>query len=184
MRLTRKLFDEYLNFILTLKVGTPHPKPDTTITEDDISIIEYVGGYILQKLKKKSLSESQLFMLNNLTDEYATVAEDSLIHTMNNNNFGTLTVPKKEIVKLLIYVESNFRQFYNSSNIHDKIFSSIDFSYVQYLFPLSNVFIMDLLVKICHFYLKIRCYQKAKCINSNLKVKFDQNVSQRKALKN
>uniref|UniRef100_H2YJI0 Uncharacterized protein n=1 Tax=Ciona savignyi TaxID=51511 RepID=H2YJI0_CIOSA len=144
------------------------------------------GGYILQKLKKYCKSDCEWEHLIKWTDtSVAEVPTDSLIGIKNNPMYGQLTVPVPEISTLLVYLENVFRQHCDHHNILIPIFNSIDIQYVKHLFPnmFSDDYVNQLLVKICRFYLKIRCHQKAKTVTSALKLKSDQNVSFRKSLK-
>nr|CAB3266989.1 reverse transcriptase [Phallusia mammillata] len=52
--LTRKMFDKYINY-LSQKSSLSKLHQFEEFSKDDETIIQYIGGYIIQKLKKRSL---------------------------------------------------------------------------------------------------------------------------------
>ncbi|XP_076826032.1 uncharacterized protein LOC143471789 [Clavelina lepadiformis] len=184
--LTRKLFDVFLSRVTTVahnKKGkhlTLHK-----LTRDEEFIIQYIGGYILQKLTKRCINPREIDLLSCLTDYSNETSNSSLISALNNNNYGHLTVPAKSLVKLLMYVESVFRKQDIKEHIMESCMSSLSVCNIKDIFE-NLVFdecLQKLCMKICKFYVKIRCYQKANHLNSVLHVTSDQNVSLRKSLK-
>lgn len=105
--------------------------------------------------------------------------KDSLIGILNNPIFGSLTVPSSTLMKLLVYIESKFREVPHDTNIFQAVFESLNVHYISHVFPeiLSNDDVNALIAKISAYFIKIRCYQKARRWNSKLNVGFDQNMS-------
>ncbi|XP_078486474.1 LOW QUALITY PROTEIN: uncharacterized protein LOC144744957, partial [Ciona intestinalis] len=177
--LTRKVFDK---FCFSSQVIGTVASFKSDLTKDEQYILEYVGGFILHKLLKRCSIETHINLLKSLMDFNSNFSSNSLISCFNNSAYGYLTVPKKCIVNLLSYLEIKFRELYQSENISEKVISSLDKIVSGILFS-DKAAIDTIIFKIIKFFLKIRCYQKAKKLNSTLKLQADKTISLRKSLK-
>ena len=92
--------------------------------------------------------------------------KDSLIETLTNEGSrGSLTVPIPAFVNVLVYLEQVFRANVDEQNCFSKIKSNIDIDCVEdLLMPLD--ILKDCLWRICDFFIKIRCYQYARKLNT------------------
>lgn len=164
---------------------SPQEKPPTAVqlTKDEIYILQYIGGYIIQRLKKRSRSPEEYSSLCGLveSENAAAVSPSSLIAVMQNRDFGSLTVPIHQLISFLKAVEIEFRKGYTHDRVFFSILGKLDFN--KFSIMLQETITLDLLEKLCRFYLKIRCFQKARVLNSKYSHEKDQNVSQRKKLK-
>ncbi|XP_078486395.1 uncharacterized protein LOC108950619 [Ciona intestinalis] len=182
--LTRKVFDK---FCFSSQVIGTVASFKSDLTKDEQYILEYVGGFILHKLLKRCSIETHINLLKSLMDFNSNFSSYSLISCFNNSAYGYLTVPKKCIVNLLSYLEIKFRELYQSENISEKVISSLDKLFISSV--ISSIVFSDkaaidtIIFKIIKFFLKIRCYQKAKKLNSTLKLHADKTISLRKSLK-
>lgn len=179
LRMIRKMFDYYLKSKFMVKELANH-----SITSDDKHIIQYIGGYMLQRLMRKASGE-RLNCLQTLLGQHKELCNNSLIAALNNPKLGTLTVPSNSLLKFLVYLESSFRRHFAVEKIICGIMSNINTSYVCHLFPTitKDQQLNKIIFKICNYYLKIRCHHKANKLSTSYGAKSDQNISFRKSLK-
>nr|XP_039265777.1 uncharacterized protein LOC120341353 [Styela clava] len=177
---TRIVFDHFERFLDEKDKIQP---AETIVTDEELAIVEYIGGYILQKLRKKSKTEMQYNIINELISDDSSVAGSSLINILENKDYGTLVKPVSKITDMLAEVELNFRKYYSSENVMASILNSIKVVTLFKPFGQVNDKFIEILWKICEFFVKIRCFQKAKTLNKKFQLKHDQNVSLRKSLK-
>lgn len=164
--------------------STSAKNPDTALTEDEKYIIQYIAGYILQKMKKGSKDQEEYDIICTMisSEPVDSTPQNSLISILQNREFGELTVPVEELVTELVKVELLFRSEYCFQNIIRQIMSKLDMDKLEIVQGQSKRY-SSVLEKIIRYFLKIRCYQKSKVINSEHNHHKDQNVSQRKVLK-
>lgn len=156
----------------------------TEVTSDDIHIIEYIGGYILQRLTKKSKCDTSMDILKSFTSKH--LISDSLINSLQNDEYGNLTIPIHAITQILLLLETKFRENLKNDDIMHSVSNNLNMEELLDMLPeigSDNKEISLVLTKICTYYLKIRAHQKAKKLNKTFKIQMDQNVSLRKSLK-
>ena len=112
------------------------------MTQNDISILEYVGGYILCKLKKKarfprtrdnnSATLCKFFATSCNFGTTPFLKKYSLIETLTNEGSrGSLTVAIPAFVNVFVYLEQVFRADVDEQNCFSKIKSNIDIDCVE-----------------------------------------------------
>lgn len=153
------------------------------LTKDEMYIIQYIAGYILQKMKKRCRDTYEFDLICQLIEDEPddNVSPNSIISVLQNKEFGQLTVPVQGLLNALMVIETKFRSGYQHHHIIENLMQDIDLS--TFTLALRNSITNQLLEKIFRYYIRIRCYQKARVINSELQNNKDQNISQRKVLK-
>ena len=158
--------------------------PSSNLTPDEISILEYVGGYILRKLKRNG-EEEELAILAKLEDSINCFvpSDNSLISILQCNEFGTLLKPNQTLLDVLQFLEINFR---NHATLKDTISNAISSLDLSELHDITNNYDLDayVLQRVGHLFFKIRSFQKAKVLKSKLvQSRNSKNISLRKSLK-
>ncbi|CAK8692524.1 unnamed protein product [Clavelina lepadiformis] len=162
---TRKMFDLFLRKI---HAENTIELPSSNLTPDEISILEYVGGYSLRKLKRNG-DEEELAILAKLEDSiYCFVPSDnSLISILQCNEYGTLLKPNQTLLDVLKFSEINFR---NHATLKDTISNAISSLDLSELHDITNNYDLDayVLQRVGHLFFKIRSFQKTKVLKSKL----------------
>ncbi|CAK8689838.1 unnamed protein product [Clavelina lepadiformis] len=158
--------------------------PSSNLTPDEISILEYVGGYILRKLKCNG-DEEELAILAQLEDTINCFvpSDNSLISILQCNGYGTLLKPNQTLLDVLKFLEINFR---NHATLKDTISNAISSLDLSELHDITNNYDLDayVLQRVGHLFFKIRSFQKAKVLKSKLvESRYSKNISLRKSLK-
>ncbi|CAK8689959.1 unnamed protein product [Clavelina lepadiformis] len=115
--------------------------PSSNLTPDEISILEYVGGYILRKLKRNG-DEEELAILAKLEDSINCFvpSDNSLISILQCNEFGTLLKPNQTLLDVLKFLEINFR---NHATLKDTISNAISSLDLSELHDITNNYDLD-----------------------------------------
>lgn len=155
----------------------------TILNKDEEHILEYIAGYIIFRLQKNTKSQSENDLLKSLCTHET--PSESLISALQCDSYGKLTIPEKKLTQLLLTIEEKFRFYFSTSNIIENVMSHIEISNLTDVFDFGydGDLVDKVFEKICRYYLKIRCYQKANNINKMYNIKKDQNISLRKSLK-
>ena len=133
------------------------------VSDDDRHIIEYIAGYILSKLRKRYSADYDVHMfVEQLCDFDSAFSSDSLIKIMQNPKFGTLVMPLRELVDVLVYVENVFRACSSVRDCLNNVMKSLNMRYIyELMYPLDVN--EECLLFICKFFIKIRCFQLYGC---------------------
>ena len=180
----RKMFDKFLMFQNSKKKADEHFAPyNFDISEDDRHIVEYIGGYILHKLKRKAKTDETSAFLESLCCEGSSFRGNplSLCQILNDVAIGSLTVPQVCLTNVLIYVETMFRKYKQTENLMKNIMESLDMTHIFSMLPgaTENQYCI---IALCKLYVKIRCFQKAKTNRAQHKINNNQTASLRKCL--
>ncbi|CAK8689830.1 unnamed protein product [Clavelina lepadiformis] len=152
---TRKMFDLFLRKIHAKKKTE---LPSSNLTPDEISILEYVGGYILRKLKRNG-DEEELAILAQLEDTINCFvpSDNSLISILQCNEYGTLLKPNQTLLDVLKFLEINFR---NHATLKETISNAVSSLDLSELHDITNNYDLDayVLQRVGHLFFKRRRY--------------------------
>ncbi|XP_077966418.1 uncharacterized protein LOC144420000 [Styela clava] len=133
------------------------------LNKDEIFIIEYIGGHILQRMRKLTKNPEEYDCICSLICKEPQNPPDSLITVLQNKDYGSLTTPAPELVQFLVELEKEFRKGYKHNKILFNILDNINLNDMS--IALRNIITLDQIEKMSLYYLKIRCYQKARVLN-------------------
>ncbi|XP_039251795.2 uncharacterized protein LOC120329284 [Styela clava] len=152
------------------------------LNDDEIHIIQYIAGFILQKMQKRCRDPEDFERIQSLINpELDCLTTNSMIAVMQETEYGQLTVPSPSVLELCKLLEVEFRLNYAHEDVIASVFKNFDME--SFGIAQNETGMLDILEKLCRFYLKIRCHQKARVINKSLSLKKNQNLSLRKLLK-
>ena len=127
----------------------------TELNEDEIHIVEYIGGYLLRKLKKSAKSDLDKSILKQLESDKSCTAECSLIDTLQNDDYGNLLRPSHLLMNILIKLEMCFRENARNEEVIHILLEKVD---ANFILPECIDFDMAAYVikRVCSLYFKIR----------------------------
>ena len=142
----------------------------TELNEDEIHIVEYIGGYLLRKLKKSAKSDLDKSILKQLESDKSCTAECSLIDTLQNDDYGNLLRPSHLLMNILIKLEMCFRENARNEEVIHTLLEKVD---ANFILPECIDFDMAAYVikRVCSLYFKIRAHQRARMLKSKNTVK-------------
>nr|XP_039247930.1 uncharacterized protein LOC120325834 [Styela clava] len=133
------------------------------LNDDEVHIIQYIAGCILQKMQKRCQDPEDCKRIQSLFNpEPDCLITDSMIAVMQETEYGRLTVPLPSILELCKLLEIEFRLNYAHEGVIATVFKN--FNIESFGIAQNDTSMLDILEKLCKFYVKIRCHQTARIV--------------------
>ena len=118
---TDEIFEGLIKkFCGSLTANTTAPTEDTVVlSNEEENIIHYVGGYVIQELKKDKCNSSMLPLLESLTDLEKRPTIDAAQQWITSVNRGGLTKITDAAFQCFCDIEVSIRRFLNVNNTRD-----------------------------------------------------------------
>lgn len=100
------------------------------ITTDEQHILDYIGGFILRKLRRRA-NDDQKDILDILESTDTCAAKDSLITTLNYEEYGMLLKPSSLFTKILCAMENCFRKQNNYNRMIEAALENLDLNEIK-----------------------------------------------------